>query len=67
MEKQPETFREYFALQLRKLKRWMKPAQHDPFLLKAVKMLGKVVVVMIMVVVSPVLILGLTLAFIGAF
>lgn len=63
----PETFPAYFALQMNKLIAWIKPDPADNLALTVLKLVLKSVVVLLMLLVSPVLILGLTLAFFATF
>lgn len=59
------TFSEVLAAQLSKLKEWLKPNPGDGLALKIVKMILKSVVLLILLLISPVLLIGLALAFIG--
>ena len=65
--RKPENLSEYFSLQIRKLLAWFKPDPADHFLLIVVKSILKGLVVLVMLLLSPVLIIGLILAFVAPF
>lgn len=65
-DKKPETFAQYFKLQLRRLKRWLKPDPADSLPVTVIKTVLKSIAVLILLIFSPVLILGLTVAFFAA-
>lgn len=66
-EQKPETLTEYFSLQIKKLAKWVKPDPSDTLILQVIKTIWKGIAVLLMLIFSPVLILGLTLAFVTAF
>lgn len=63
----PETFQQYFSLQIRRLKQWVKPDPSDALAVTVLKTILKSVAVLLLLIFSPVLILGLTLAFFATF
>jgi hypothetical protein len=64
---QPETFQQYFSLQIRRLRNWVKPDPSDTIPVTVAKTILKSIAVLLLLIFSPVLILGLTLAFFATF
>lgn len=59
------TFSEVLATHLARLKEWMKPHPDDQLALQIVKTILKSLAMLVLILFSPVLLVGLALAFIG--
>ena len=62
---QPIKFSDIIAAQITKVKGWVKPDPNDHVALSVVKTILKGVVVLLMIALSPVMLIGLFLGFIG--
>lgn len=58
-------FSEVLSAQIRRLKEWLKPDPEDHVVVKAIKMLLKGLVLLLLIAASPILLIGLALIFIG--
>lgn len=63
----PETFGQYFNLQIKKLREWVTPDPSDSVIQSIFKTILKSIAVLVLLILSPVLLLGLTLAFFATF
>ncbi len=63
----PETFGQYFNLQIKKLREWVTPDPFDSVIQSIFKTILKSIAVLVLLILSPVLLLGLTLAFFATF
>ena len=64
-QEQSPKFSDILATQFHRLKEWMKPDPQDHVALKIVKTFFKSLAMLVLLVFSPVLIIGLVLGFIG--
>jgi hypothetical protein len=62
---QPQNYSEYIVLLLKRIGAWVAPDPADPILLSIVKTILKSVPILLLIVFSPVLVIGLFIAFIG--
>lgn len=64
-EKAPEKFSEHFALQFRRFRQWLLPDPQDPPGIRMVKTFFKSIAVVLLILFSPVMLIGLFLGFVG--
>ncbi len=64
-DSQPQNFSEYIALKIKQIGEWVAPDPADSLLLSIVKTVLKSVAVLLLLVISPVLLIGFFIAFVG--
>ena len=64
-EENTVTFSEILSKQINRLKEWMKPNPEDDLALKIIKTFLKSLAMLVLLLFSPVLLIGLVLGFIG--
>ncbi len=65
MEEKPQNYSQYIVLQAKRIGEWVKPDPEDNILLTIIKTIFKSIAVLLLLVISPVLLIGLAVAFIG--
>ncbi len=65
MEEQPQNYSQYIALKARRIGEWVKPDPKDNVILSIIKTILKSIAVLLLLVISPVLLIGFAVAFIG--